>query len=384
MIDPRQGQAGRANARPLAGEPIPFLNLAATNTRLADRLMPVWNDIVRSAGFIGGPHVAEFESEFAAYTGARHAIGVANGTDALIVALLAMGVGPGDEVIAPAHTFVATVEAIDRVGATPVLADVDPATATLDPAAAAGAVTDRTKVIMPVHLYGQPADMAGMRQVAADHSLLVLEDAAQAHGASFQGAPVGSLGDAAAFSFYPGKNLGANGDAGAITTNDDALAERIRQIGNHGQSEKYLHVHSGVNSRLDAVQAAALTMKLHMLDEFNKRRVEVADLYSDVLADIDIERPVVADDRSHVFHLYVVRHPERMRLLDALSEAGVGVGLHYPTPVHLQPAFLHLGHEPGAFPHSEAWASECLSLPMCPELTDDQVREVAYRIRDVI
>ena len=364
--------------------PIPFLNLSATNKRLAPEIEPLWSDIVRSAGFIGGPHVAAFESAFADFTSSGHAVGVANGTDAIMVALQALGVERGDEVIAPAHTFVATVEAIERAGAVPVLADVEDDTATLDADAVAAAITPRTAAIVPVHLYGQPADMDAINAVAARHGLAVLEDAAQAHGATYKGRDVGSLGTAASFSFYPGKNLGANGDAGAVTTSDDGVAELARIVANHGQRAKYEHVVSGVNSRLDAVQAAALGVKLGHLPKWNHRRNEIADLYSRVLVDMDVRPPVTRDDRTHVFHLYVIRHPERDRLLGGLSERNVGVGLHYPTPVHLNEAFSGLGHGVGDFPVSEAWAAECLSLPMCPEMTDDQVEAVGARLAAVI
>ena len=363
---------------------IPFLNLAATNRRLASEIEPLWAEILSSAGFIGGPHVAAFEQAFAEFTSTPHAIGVANGTDAIVVALQALGVERGDEVVAPAHTFVATIEAIERAGAIPVLADVEADTATLDASALAAAVTPKTAAVVPVHLYGQPADMDAIQTVADRHGLAVLEDAAQAHGAMYKGRDVGSLGDAAAFSFYPGKNLGASGDAGAITTSRDDVAEMARIVGNHGQSEKYHHLVSGVNSRLDAVQAAALGVKLGHLPKWNHRRNQIAELYERLLADLDVLLPVTASDRTHVFHLYVVRHPERARLLQGLADRSVGVGLHYPTPVHLHPAFQHLGAGVGAFPESEAWAAECLSLPMCPELSDAQVQAVAQRLREVV
>jgi len=363
---------------------IPFLNLAQTNRRLAGEIGPLWSAMLSSAGFIGGPHVAAFERDFAEFTGSRHAVGVANGTDAIMIALQALGVRHGDEVIAPAHTFVATVEAIERAGAVPVLADVDRATATLHPESIAERITERTAAVIPVHLYGQPADMDPIREVASKHGLAVLEDAAQAHGATYKGYAVGSLGDAAAFSFYPGKNLGACGDAGAVTTQDDDGAELARIIANHGQSAKYHHVVSGVNSRLDAVQAVALSVKLGHLPKWNHRRREIADQYARMMEGLDLALPVIAEDRTHVFHLYVIRHPKRDRLLHQLTEMKVGVGLHYPTPVHLHPAFEHLGYGPGDFPESEAWAAECLSLPMCPELTDHQVEAVVQRLAEAV
>ncbi len=363
---------------------IPFLNLAAANRRVAAEIQPLWDEILTAASFIGGRFVADFEREFAAFTDSGFAVGVANGTDAITLGLQALGVGAGDEVIVPAHTFVATAEAVAWAGAVPVLADVNRLTATIDPAAVAAAVTSRTRAVVPVHLYGQPADMAGVRAVAARHGLAILEDAAQAHGATYQGRPVGSLGDAAAFSFYPGKNLGACGDAGAITTDLTDVAAAARTVADHGQTAKHDHHVLGMNSRLDALQAAALIVKLAHLPKWNHRRQEIACLYEGLLAGTDVTLPATAADRTHVFHLYVIRHPERDRLQEGLVRRGVGVGLHYPKPIHLHPAFAHLGYGPGAFPEAEAWAAECLSLPMCPELEDGQVEAVVDRLQQVL
>jgi dTDP-4-amino-4,6-dideoxygalactose transaminase len=363
---------------------VPFLDLAATNASVAAEVAPLWSEIIESSGFIGGRFVDEFESEFASFCHTGHSVGLANGTDALIIGLRALGVGPGDEVIAPAHTFVATVEAIELAGAVPVLADVDQATGTLDVESAAAAVTPRTRALLPVHLYGHPAGMAGIMNLASRHGLAVLEDAAQAHGASLSGSPAGALGHAAAFSFYPGKNLGAFGDAGALVTNDPEVARRARILRDHGQSAKYHHVVSGHNSRLDALQASALVVKLRHLPEWNARRRDVAAAYRSSLAHLaSVELPVEIPGANHVYHLYVIRHDDRETVRRLMEAAGIGVGLHYPVPVHLQPAFAHLGYERGDFPVSEDWADRCLSLPMCPELRPEQIERVCHVLGEV-
>ena len=363
---------------------VPFLDLATTNAALAGEITPLWSEILESSGFIGGRFVDDFESDFAAFCHARYAVGLGNGTDALIIGLRALGVGPGDEVIAPAHTFVATVEAIELAGAVAVLADVDWATGTLDVESAAAAMTPRTRALLPVHLYGHPADMTGLMNLASRHGLAVLEDAAQAHGASLLGSPAGALGHAAAFSFYPGKNLGAFGDAGALVTTDPDVARQARVLRDHGQSEKYHHVVSGHNSRLDSLQAAALGVKLRYLTDWNTRRRDVAAAYRSRLSDLGpVDLPGELPGAEHVYHLYVIRHDDRETVRRRMEQAGIGVGLHYPVPVHLQPAFDHLGYERGDFPVSEDWADRCLSLPMCPELGPAQIERVCDVLEDV-
>lgn len=357
--------------------PVPFLDLKKPNQQLRSEILAAWEDILCNAAFVGGRYVADFEAQLADYVGADHAVGVANGTDALTLALRAMGVGPGVEVITAANTFFATVEAIVHAGGSPVLVDVDEETATIDVAATEKAITPNTKVVVPVHLYGQPADMAPLMDLAESRGLLVLEDNAQALGAEYQGRRTGALGHAAATSFYPGKNLGACGDAGAVTTNDPEIADRVRVLGDHGQSAKYEHSAIGTNSRLDALQAAALAIKLRHLDEWNVRRQAAALAYAELLADCSLELPTGRDDRTHVYHLYVVRHHDRHRIREEMASVGIGTGLHYPVPIHLTPPMAHLGHGPGSFPHSERWAAHGLSLPMFPELTENEIRMTA-------
>ena len=355
---------------------IQFVDLRSQHADLREEILAGWAALLDDAAFIGGRAVSDFENAFARYSGTRHAIGVANGTDALTLSLRALGVGPGDEVITAANTFFATVEAITHAGGTPVLADVDPLTGNLDGRAVERAITERTKVIVPVHLYGQPADMAEINELAAAHGLAVLEDNAQAVGARYRGLATGSLGTIAATSFYPGKNLGACGDAGAVTTDDDDLADRIRVLRDHGQAAKYQHVMIGYNSRLDALQASALSVKLRHIDDWNRRRVEIAGAYDRHLGPL-IEIPGRATDRTHVFHLYVIRHPERDSLKEAIERAGVPVGMHYPTPIHLTPAFSHLGAGPGTYPNAESWAFDGLSLPMHPHLDEEDVKTIS-------
>ncbi len=317
---------------------------------------------------------------------ARHCIGVASGTDALHLILRALGIGPGDEVILPANTFIATAQAVWCCGADPMLVDCDERTATIDAAAAARAVTPRTKALMPVHLYGQPADLDPLLAIARQHHLHVIEDAAQAHGASYRGRPCGSLGVAAGFSFYPGKNLGAYGDGGAITTNDDGLADEIRQLRNWGSHVKYVHDRMGFNSRLDTMQAAVLKVKLPHLERWNERRNQVAqryrhDLASALPADAFIE---VADWTSrHAYHLFVIRVPAQRRdaIVAALQARGVGVGIHYPIAIHQQDAFKPLLKTPASFPATERLASEILSLPLCGEISDEEVGIVVDEVR---
>lgn len=359
---------------------VPFVDLKAQYRSIHNQIEAALADVLESCRFVGGPVVEAFEAEFAQACGAKYAVGVGNGTDALQVALRACGVGPGDEVITPAFTFTATAEAVVNAGARPVFVDVDE-TYTLDANQVADRITVRTKAILPVHLYGQPADIDPLLDLAQRHGLVVVEDAAQAHGARYKGRRVGSLGHIACFSFYPSKPLGAYGDGGAILTNNGQWARQVRTICDHGRSGYYQHELIGCNSRLDALQAAVLRVKLQHLDEWNEARRRVALRYAEMLASSDLTLPHVAPEREHVYHLYVVRSRDREGLRQHLQQAGIGVGLHYPGPLHQQPAYSFLGYRRGSFPNSEAWADQILSLPMYAEMTASQVAEVVAAIR---
>ena len=336
-----------------------------------------------TASYILGERVSRFEEEFAAFTGAEHAVGVGSGLDALRLGLLALGVGPGDEVIVPANTYIATALAVSEVGADVVLVDCDPATYNVDPGALEAAVTPRTKALLPVHFTGQAAEMDAILALAARHGLHVIEDAAQAHGTLYGGRPCGSLGIVGCFSFYPGKNLGAYGDAGLVTTRDPEVAERIRRVRNYGERRKYEHVAKGVNSRLDGLQAAFLSVKLRHLPAWNEARLRHADAYAAELAGVgDLVVQTRAGRSTHVYHLFVVESDRRDALREHLAARGIQTGIHYPTPIHLQEAYADLGLGAGAFPESERLASRMLSLPMYPELTSEQIAEVCGAIRD--
>ncbi len=360
---------------------IPFLSLADAQRELRPELDAAWRRVMDSGWFVLGPEVEALEREFAAYCGARHGVGVANGLEALHLVLRAWDIGPGDEVIVPANTYIATWLAVTHAGATPVPVEPDPATYNLDPARIEAAITPRTRAILPVHLYGLAADMAPIMAIAARHGLRVLEDAAQAHGATVGGRRAGVLGHAAAFSFYPGKNLGAFGDAGAVTTDDEALARRLRSLRNYGSAVKYHNEEIGFNSRLDELQAALLRVRLAHLDEWNARRRAIASLYATALAGTGLVLPVEPVGFGHVWHLYVVRSAQRERLRQRLEAAGIGTLIHYPVPPHLQPAYAGLGLREGSLPLSEAIHREVLSLPIGPQLTLDQAAEVAAAVR---
>ena len=360
---------------------IAFVDLHAQHQPLRAALDRAIGEVVASGQFILGPQVAAFEQRFAAYCGVRHAIGVGNGMDALRLALMALDVRGGDEVILPANTYVATALAVSAVGAVPVLVDCDPRTYNLDPRGLERAVTPRTRVIMPVHLTGQAADMDAVMAVAERRGLHVIEDAAQAHGAAWRGRRCGSIGAVGCFSFYPSKNLGAFGAAGMAVTNDDALARRLAQLRNYGQSQKYEHVAAGLNSRLDSLQAAVLAVKLPHLDRWNEARVSRAARYRAALRGVgDLRLQEIAPGATSVYHLFVVETEHRDRLRRHLADAGIDTGVHYPVPIHLQPAYA-AGYRMGQFPHTEALARRSLSLPMFPELRDDQVDAVAAAIR---
>lgn len=356
---------------------IPLVDLRAQQAEIAEETEGPLREVFASADFIGGPQVAEFELAYAAAIGARHCIGVANGTDAIELALRAVGVRPGDEVILPANTFIATAEAVVRLGALPVLVDVDDEQLLIDPRQVQAALTERTAAIVPVHLYGQVAPVERLVEFAAGAGVKVVEDAAQAQGARRGGRTAGTLGHASGTSFYPGKNLGAAGDAGAVTTNDDATAVAVRLLGAHGSRRKYDHEVVGFNSRLDTIQAIVLLAKLRRLETWNDRRRLAAARYREMLAGSAVRMPQSASGNEDAWHLYVVRVAERDRVLARLNEAGIGAGIHYPAPLHLTRAFAHLGLTRGEHPVSEAAAGEILSLPMYPHLTLSEQELVA-------
>lgn len=366
---------------------VPFVDLKEQYNAIRDELEPALHEVFRDSAFILGKYVARFEQEFSAYCNVRHAIGVNSGTDAITLTLKALGLGPGDEVITAANTFVATVEAISHAGCKPVLVDVLPDTYNMDPNKLEEKITQKTKAIIPVHLYGQPADLDAIIQIARRYNLFVIEDAAQAHGALYKGRRVGSLGNAACFSFYPSKNLGAYGDGGAVVTNDETLALKIRQLRDHGSIQKYQHELIGYNSRLDALQAVALSIKLKHLDQWNAMRQRNAHWYTELLSKIPgIAAPKALQDAQHVYHLYVIRleRGDRNRLQEHLKAHGVETGIHYPQPVHLTKAFAYLGYREGDFPVAEQCARSILSLPMYPELRAEQIEYVASEVRSYL
>jgi len=361
---------------------VPFLDLAAQSAEIADEVLPIWKAQLGSAGFIGGAEVAAFEREYAEYIGVQHVVGVSNGTDALELALRSVDVGAGEEVIMPANTFIATAEAVSRIGAVPVFVDVDDEHLLIDADAVAAAVTRRTKAIVPVHLFGQTAPVEDLRPIADKHGLVIVEDAAQAQGASSQAGRAGALGRVAATSFYPGKNLGAAGDAGAVLTDEESLADLVRNLGAHGSSVKYVHDRIGMNARLDAVQATVLRAKLRRLEDWNSARRAAADRYAQLLGDVEAVRlPTVREGNTDVWHLYVIRLAQRDRVLAELGSAGIGAGIHYPTPVHLTEAYAGLGYRRGRFPVAETAADTILSLPMSPHLTPRQQERTADVLR---
>ena len=358
---------------------VPFVDLRAQHAPLNDAIERAFRELMGRGDFIMGAAVERFETEYAAYIGARHAIGVGTGLSAIELALRAFDIGPGDEVITPANTFIATVLAIMAVGARPVFVDMDAATYCIDAAKIGPAITSRTKAIVPVHLYGQPVDLDGVMAVAQRHNLIVVEDAAQAHGARYKGKRAGSIGHAAAFSFYPSKNLGAIGDGGMVTTNDDRAAKQLRLLHNYGQRVKYYHAIPGTNSRLDTLQAAVLSIKLPHLDGWNASRRANAALYEKRLRGV-VKTPIASADVEHIYHLYVIETPEREALEQRLRAKQIHTGIHYPVPAHLQEACASLGYKAGDFPVTEAAAPRILSLPMFAELTEAQIDYVADAI----
>ena len=363
---------------------IPLVDLKAQYATIRDEVLPAIEDVLEGMQLTIGPNVRAFDEEFAAFCGTKHSIGVGSGTDALQLVIRALGVTNGDEVITVSHTFFATVEAILYANARPVLVDIDEKTLNISLEAIAAAITPRTKVIMPVHLYGRTVDMKPILALARERNIQVIEDACQAHGATLDvGGRAGSTGAAGCFSFYCSKNLGAYGEAGAITTNDDRLAAELRSLREHGQSTRYYHPIVGYNARLDEIQAAILRIKLRRLEGWNARRLAIARHYDQVLADTEIIRPEIPDDGRHVFHCYVVRVPGQGRdaFRDALAADGIGTGIHYPVPIHLQEAAHFLGYRKGDLPVTEKVAPEVVSLPMYPELTDAQVETVADAVK---
>ncbi len=356
---------------------VPFLDLRPSHDGLAEGILADIAALIESNAYINGPAVAEFERDFADFCGSPQAVGLASGLDALRLALLAAGLQPGDEVIVPAQTFVATLEAVTQAGGKPVLVEVRDDDYTLDVDAVEAAIGERTRAVLPVHLYGQMADMQGLAELSARHDLILLEDACQAHGATRDGLRSGTVGHAGAFSFYPGKNLGAMGDAGALVTADEQLASRIRALREHGQTRKYEHEWEGYTARLDTIQAAVLLRKLPLLADWNESRRAAARLYSEALAGVgDLILPAVAPGSEPVWHLYVVRTSDPVALADSLAERGIGTGRHYPQPVHLATAYAWLGHAEGDFAVAERLARESLSLPIYPGITEAQVGAV--------
>lgn len=372
-------QGSQPDAMPVA---VPFLDLKAQYRNIKDEIAAAIQPVLENCDFVGGAAVEAFERNFATFCQTAYAVGVSNGADALYLALRALEIGPGDEVITVPNTFIATASAITRTGATVRFVEVDPATLEMDAGKLEAAITHRTRALMPVHLYGQMPDMDAILTIAAQHQILVIEDAAQAHGATFRGRVAGSMGVAGCFSFYPGKNLGAYGDGGAVVTNDAELASRLRRLRDQGRDTKYEHLMIGYNHRLDTLQAAVLNVKLRHLPQWNARRREIAALYRQFLQDCPAVRPLaVAPGQEPVYHLFIVQVEQRERLQEKLKQQGIATGIHYPIPLHLQPAYAHLGLRRGAFPVSEAAAERVLSLPMYAEMSDAMVEHVAVALR---
>jgi dTDP-4-amino-4,6-dideoxygalactose transaminase len=362
---------------------VPFLDLKAQYRPIKDEIHAALDAVLEKTAFAGGPFVAQFEEDFAAFCGTKYAVGVGNGTDALWMALLALGVKPGDEVITVPDTFIATAEAITYCGAIPVFVDVDEKSYNMDPALLEKAIGPRTKGIIPVHIFGQMADMEPVLEIAKKHGLFVVEDASQAHGALYRGSLAGSLGDAGCFSFYPGKNLGAYGEAGAVVTNNESLAEKMRMFRDHGSVKKYYHDVVGWNARMDGFQGAILSVKLKYLPSWNDGRRKNAALYDELLSGLDgVIIPKEMSYGKHVYHVYALRVRNRDALISTLNQKGIGTNVHYPVPIHLQNAYSFLDIDPGTYPIAEKCASEFISLPMFAELTEEQIRYVAGAVKE--
>lgn len=359
---------------------IPFVDLYAQYQSIKTDIDAAIEKTIVHSSYIGGPAIKDFEEAFAAYAGVKHVVACANGTDSMEIILKAWGIGEGDEVIVPAHSWISTSEAVGNVGATPVFVDVETDYFTIDVSLIEQAITSRTKVIIPVHLYGHPADMPAILQLAAKHQLKVMEDCAQAHGATIHGKKVGSFGDAASYSFYPGKNLGAYGDAGCMTTDDDALAEKIRMIANHGQKGKHNHLIEGRNSRLDGLQAAILSAKLPHLEKWTEARISNAAMYTTLLRDSSVKTPLVKEGYKHVHHLYVIKTKHREELVQLLKENGIETAVHYPTALPFLPCYANRHFQPADFPAAFANQSQILSIPLFAELTTEQIERVSSLI----
>lgn len=362
---------------------VPFLDLKSQIEPIRSEIDDAIADCINASDFILGPRLEAFEHAFADHCNVKHAIGVSSGTDALFLILRALGIGPGDEVITVANMFVAAVEAIEYTGATPVFVDVSEDTYCIDPGAVEAAITERTKAVVPVHLFGLPADMDPLLDVAKRHGLKVIEDACQAHGATYKGRRAGSLGHAAAFSFYPTKNLGGMGDGGAVTTNDTALTEKVRMLRHHAQPEKNTHAELGYNCRLDCIQAVVLGVKLRYLDEWNERRRKVASLYRSGLEGAGYTFQRIPDGVESVYHIVAIRHPHRQLVLEQLNQQSIGWGNHIARPIYLQPGYRKLGYEPGAFPVTEKLCDELVSLPISHTVTTDEARYVVSALQKV-
>lgn len=363
---------------------VPFVDLKAQYLSIRSEIDRAIGDVIDRTAFAGGPFVADFESEFASFCHCKHAVGTSSGTSAIWMALLALGVGAGDEVITVPNTFIATAEAISFCGARPVFVDIDPKTYNVNAELVKLAITPKTKAIIPVHLYGQTADMDPIMAIAREHDLYVIEDACQAHGAKYKDSCAGSIGDAGCFSFYPGKNLGAYGEAGAVVTNNSELAGKMKMFRDHGQNKKYYHSIVGWNSRMDGIQGAVLSVKLKYLAEWNEARRANAKQYNDLLAGVDkVITPVEADYAKHVYHIYAVRCRNRDALISGLSQQEIYCGIHYPVPVHLQKAYEFLGYKKGDFPVTEECVDQLVSLPMFAELTAEQIKFVCEKITEV-
>jgi dTDP-4-amino-4,6-dideoxygalactose transaminase len=360
---------------------VPFLDLKAQYDSIKDEVNAAIQEVVERCAFASGPFVESFEKSFAQFCDCRCAIGVGSGTDAIWLALLAFGIGAGDEVITVPSTFMATAEAVSMCGAKPVFVDIDRETYNMNPDLLERAVTPRTKAIIPVHLFGQTVDMDPVLDIAKAHGLFVIEDACQAHGAEYKGKRAGSMGDAGCFSFYPGKNLGAYGEAGAVVTSNEELDRKIRTLRDHGQGKKYYHSAIGWNARMDGIQGAVLGVKLSRLETWNDARRRNAQLYNELLSGADLAAPVEAPYAKHVYHVYAVRVKNRDKVMSALAEKGISCGIHYPVPIHLQSAYSSLGLGAGSFPVAELSAAEFLSLPMFPELSREQIEYVAAQLK---
>ncbi|MGQ9602996.1 MAG: DegT/DnrJ/EryC1/StrS family aminotransferase [bacterium] len=363
---------------------VPFVDLRAQYQSISNEIQEAIMDVVNDCAFVGGKYVERFEEEFAAYCSRRYAVGVSSGTSALHLALIALGIKPGDEVITAANTFIATTEAITHAGGKVRLVDIDPESYTVDPAKIEDAITPKTKVIIPVHLYGQTADMDPLIEIAKKHGIKILEDAAQAQGAEYKGRRAGSIGDVAAFSFYPAKNLGAYGDAGMVVTDDKDVADKVRLYSNHGRRSAYDHAVEGFNERLDGIQAAVLSVKLKYLDSWNEMRNRAARRYDGMLKDLPVRTPKQMYYAKHIYHLYVIRIAQRDKVRDYLASKGVGTGIHYPIPIHLLDAYRHAGIPKASYPETEKAAEEILSLPMYAEINEEQQRYVVDCIAEAL